>query len=202
MRTSPARSTSRSDGPPEPVDASPATKRLVIGTLHPLVLIHLLRHGISMDRADPACPPDPERALTDKGRQRTKDVARGWARLEPMIDGLLVSPYRRAVQTAEVVAGVFAWDSVERRLCDALIPMGEPSAVVGEIARAQLSAPLLVGHAPNLDLVIAFLVGARLPVTALKKAGLATLEVNELAQGGGRLAALYTPSTLRELAER
>jgi phosphohistidine phosphatase SixA len=60
-----------------------------------------------------------------------------------------------------------------------------------------------VGHAPNLDWVVAHLVGADEPVTQLKKAGCASIELrsNIVGHGCGRLFAVLPPSTLRRLGQ-
>jgi phosphohistidine phosphatase SixA len=34
-----------------------------------MMRLYLIRHGIAMDREDPKCPPDTERALTPKGHE-------------------------------------------------------------------------------------------------------------------------------------
>ncbi|MBC8072206.1 MAG: phosphohistidine phosphatase SixA, partial [Deltaproteobacteria bacterium] len=44
--------------------------------------VHLLRHGIAIDPSDPACPTDPERFLTEKGRSRTRSAAKGLRRID------------------------------------------------------------------------------------------------------------------------
>jgi phosphohistidine phosphatase SixA len=60
---------------------------------------------------------------------------------------------------------------------------------------------LCVGHAPNLDLVIAYLTGSEAPVTSMKKAGVASLEAYRMGRGTARLVGFYPPAVLRRLAE-
>jgi phosphohistidine phosphatase len=164
------------------------------------VRIHLLRHGIAIDRADPACPTDPARFLTEKGRARTLATCRGWAAVGGTVDLLCVSPYVRAQQTADIAVEALSLHGCERVTLDALVPFGEPDEVVKALRVRTFSAALLVGHAPNLDRVIAFLVGADDPVTSLKKSGIATVELHTVAHAGGTLAAVYPSSVLRRLA--
>ena len=65
------------------------------------MLLYLVRHGIAMDREDPNCPPDTERALTPRGMKRTHAAALGLLALKVKPDAALTSPgWLRAAQTA------------------------------------------------------------------------------------------------------
>jgi phosphohistidine phosphatase SixA len=55
------------------------------------------------------------------------------------------------------------------------------------------------GHAPNLDAVIAHVVGACDAFTSLKKAGAACLELPSLRAASGSLLWLHPPAALRRL---
>ena len=68
--------------------------------------LYVVRHGIAIPPEDPACPPDPERWLTPKGVERTREMAQGLRALDVRPEVFLTSPYVRAVQTAAVVADV------------------------------------------------------------------------------------------------
>jgi phosphohistidine phosphatase len=166
------------------------------------VWIHLLRHGIAIDPHDPACPTDPERFLTDKGIARTRAAARGIARLgieRPEL--VLTSPYVRAQQTADIAIETLALADVPRRASEALVPVADPAAIVAELRELGAKSVLCVGHAPNLDLVIATLVGSDEPITSLKKAGFCSLEVprGTIGPGTAQIVALYPASALRKL---
>lgn len=163
--------------------------------------VHLLRHGIAIDPSDPACPTDPERFLTDKGKTRTRAAAKGLRRIDiaPVI--IIASPYVRAQQTAEIAREELGGDAIALESSDALIPMADPSRIV-DILRAKTDSNILcVGHAPNLDLVVAYLVGADEPITSLKKAGCASIEIRHgrPGPGTGALVGLYPASALRRL---
>lgn len=161
--------------------------------------VHLLRHGIAIDPTDPACPTDPDRFLTDKGKARVRLGARGLRALGIAPELVITSPYVRARQTAEIAREELG-DSTEIT-SDLLVPMAEPSLIV-ELLRARPEQNILcVGHAPNLDLVCAYLVGADDPVTSLKKAGCASIEIRHGRPGAGTgaLVGLYPASALRRL---
>src|SRR5690606_36199339 len=115
------------------------------------VWIHLLRHGIAIDRDDPHCPADPLRELTDKGKVRTQEVAEAFAGLYPVIDAIAVSPYRRAQQTADIFIEALGLENVLRWDCDALMPMEDPDRALDALRSRPAQGVLVVGHAPSLD---------------------------------------------------
>jgi phosphohistidine phosphatase len=158
-----------------------------------------LRHGIAIDPADPACPTDPERFLTDKGKARVRLAARGLRALGITPEVIISSPYVRAQQTAEIAREELG--ELELVTSDLLVPMAEPSRIV-DVLRARPEQNILcVGHLPNLDLVTAYLVGADDPITSLKKAGCASIEIRHGRPGAGTglLVGVYPASALRRL---
>ena len=158
-----------------------------------------MRHGLAIDRADPACPTDPERFLTDKGKQKTGAAMRGAKVLGLGIDLVLCSPYVRAQQTADIAVAALGLRDVERVTTEALLPLQEPERLVEALRKRPFEAVLCVGHAPNLDRAAAHLAGSDGEVTHLKKAGLASLSMQSVSRGGGFLFAVYPPATLRKL---
>lgn len=158
----------------------------------------LFRHGIATDREDPACPPDPERALTPKGAQRTGRAARGLARLglEPGL--ILTSPYLRARQTAEIVARALGYPREELVITESLLPDAEPVRILREL-RGRRGDVVLVGHAPHLDDCAALLLGLPGgPPFRLRKAGALCVE-RDSGDMPGRLLWLLEPDALRRM---
>src|SRR6266566_2408395 len=135
-----------------------------------IMQLYIVRHGIAIDREDPKCPPDPERYLTEEGLEKTKQVTKGVAALCETADLFLTSPYVGA----------------------------EPSLLFRELAKdKQVSTVFLFGHAPQLDDVIATALGSKKHLTALKKAGVAFVELKRLSPPIGELVWLATPKLLR-----
>jgi phosphohistidine phosphatase len=160
--------------------------------------LYIVRHGIAIDREDPKCPPDPERYLTDEGDEKTKQVAKGVAALQAGVDLLLSSPYVRANQTAEIFAQALDYPRQKIRRTDLLLPGAEPSLLFRELAKEkQASSVFLFGHAPQLDDIIATALGSKRHVTALKKAGVALIELKRVSPPIGQLVWLATPKLLR-----
>jgi phosphohistidine phosphatase len=165
------------------------------------MLLVLFRHGIAIDRADPACPPDPERMLTPKGKRRTRAAAAGLAALGVEPDLILSSPYKRARETAEIAADALKVARGDIQLLPCLQPDEPPTGLFETLAKIQAGGVLIAGHAPNLDLVLRYaLDSGSKPLTDLKKAGAACLELRKPGKPGGRLMWLLEPSALRALA--
>ncbi len=158
----------------------------------------LFRHGIAVDRDDPACPPDDERPLTPKGVRRTRSAARGLRAAGARPEAIYSSPLLRARQTAALAAEALDIPPDAVRITGHLRPEGDPAAVLALLARAGHAEALLAGHAPNLDRVL----GAALrirgePPAALKKAGAAYVDWEPGA--AGLLRWLLEPGALRRL---
>lgn len=160
--------------------------------------LYVVRHGIAVDRQDPKCPSDLERYLTEEGVEKTRQVAKGMAALGITGDLFLTSPYVRATQTAEIFASALDYAKQKIRRTDLLLPGAEPSLLFRELTRdKQASSVFLFGHAPQLDDVIAAALGSKKHVTALKKAGVALVELKRVSPPIGILAWLANPKLLR-----
>ncbi len=137
--------------------------------------------------------------MTDKGKARVRLAARGLRALGITPEVIISSPYVRAQQTAEIAREELG--ELELVTSDLLVPMAEPSRIV-DVLRARPEQNILcVGHLPNLDLVTAYLVGADDPITSLKKAGCASIEIRHGRPGAGTglLVGVYPASALRRL---
>ena len=164
--------------------------------------LYVVRHGIAVDRQDPKCPSDPERYLTEEGVEKTRQVAKGMAALGITGDLFLTSPYVRATQTAEIFASALDYAKQKIRRTDLLLPRAEPSLLFRELASdKQASSVFLFGHAPQLDDVIATALGSKKHVTALKKAGVALVELKRVSPPIAVLVWLAIPKLLRRVGK-
>lgn len=163
--------------------------------------LYIVRHGIAIDPTDAKSPSDPKRALTPEGVKKTREAMLGLRKLGVEPEAMLTSPYLRAVQTAELAADAlkFPADKIER--IEALLPGTPPAELFKELAKLRADSAMCFGHAPHLDLVIAHGLRLRNPVTALKKAGAACLELETLAPPDGELVWVVTPRALRLMGE-
>jgi phosphohistidine phosphatase len=157
----------------------------------------LVRHAIAIPQAEDLL--DADRSLTLRGRKRFARAARGLDRLALRFDRVLYSPWRRAAETAEMLAPLAG---------GRLVPCGllaePPSPALFELLEGGCVA--LVGHEPWLTELFAWLtVGrraeARFVVKKLKKGGVAWL-TGEPRERGMELVALLPPKVLRALGRR
>src|SRR5207244_3974272 len=76
----------------------------------------VVRHAIAEDREAFARShkDDSERPLTPEGRRKMERAAHGLKELVPELDVLAASPYKRAVETAEIIGGAYGALNVER----------------------------------------------------------------------------------------
>ena len=166
--------------------------------------LYLLRHGIATDRAEPTCPTDSERELTQLGYKRTRRAMKGLRRLSLTPQLVLTSPYRRAVQTAELAARCLrlSLSSDAFITTEELLPESPPHALLDRLGSFEGKNILIVGHAPHLDTLLAAAVGSRMPsITSMGKAAVACLELGDPPQLPAQLAWLVKPSMLRLLAK-
>ncbi len=154
--------------------------------------VYILRHGIAEKTAPGGS--DAERVLTEKGREKLRQVLRLARSAEVNPSLILTSPLIRAVQTAEVAAEIFSYRHEVVRT-NALLPTASPHDVWQELrSHKQESAVLLVGHEPLLSQTVGHLLGAPDLRVELKKAGLVRLSIDRLnPQPSGVLKWLLTP---------
>ncbi len=163
------------------------------------MILHLLRHA----EAEEVSPSgrDSDRRLTESGVKRMTQVAKAIAVLDPGYSHVLVSPYVRALETAEPVAEAshFAGKPTETR---ALLPGADPAEILEELARLAPKAALLVGHEPHMGRLFGRLAMGRVgPAVPMKKAALAIFETGpDPGAGPGELKGYLTPKLLLRLS--
>jgi phosphohistidine phosphatase len=155
--------------------------------------IYLLRHGIAEDaRAGQA---DSERALTGEGREKLRRVLKRAKAGDAKPDVILSSPYRRAVETAQVAVEVFGYtgDIVRTR---ALVPEASPQDVWDEIRALKVEGSiLLASHEPLMSTTVAFFLGCSGLQVEMKKAALVRVDCDRIgSQPRGVLRWMLTPA--------
>ena len=145
----------------------------------------ILRHGIAVERGTPGCKTDADRPLTPKGRRQLGQIAAAMKRLGLNFDLILSSPFRRARQTAEIVA-----KSLKLKKClafsDELTPDGDPKKLIRQLNELEPHPEdvLLVGNEPYLSRLVALLIsGGEMVGMELKKGGLCKMETDLLRYG-------------------
>jgi len=162
--------------------------------------LYLLRHGLAVEREEFDYANDAARPLTPKGKKQLRTAAAALGAMGLGFDAMLSSPLVRARQTAEIIATELKLKN-QPVLADELKPGGTAKKLVQKISGLK-PAPeniLLVGHEPELsELISWFVTGQAGGGFALKKGGLAKLEMERLRAGKcAVLAWLLTPAQLK-----
>ena len=160
----------------------------------------VIRHGIAEDPStvakgqDDSGPP-----LSKEGKQMMKGVAAGLRELVENIDVIGASPLLRAQQTAQIVAK--AYNDLPIATVEDLFPESDPPALMTWLRQhATVDVVAIVGHQPNLGLVVTWLMsGVKASRVALTKGGTCLLEFSSVSPGNGTLQWLLTPSQLRRI---
>ena len=163
------------------------------------VEISFLRHAIAAPRGSEGVSEE-HRPLTEAGKRKMAQAARGMGKLGLRFDALLSSPLLRAVQTAEIVQRCLPFKG-DLEIEESMRPGGDLSELLISLRGRKEKSFLLVGHEPTLSSWIRSLLGcARSSSLELKKGALCRLLL-ERAEPGARteLIALLPPKVLRGL---
>ena len=162
----------------------------------------VVRHAIAEDREAFARShkDDATRPLTPDGRRKMERAALGLKELVPELDVLAASPYKRAIETAEIISAAFGGLSLER--VPDLAPGAGVDRVVSWLAdRHARGSVAVVGHEPDLgQLVCALLASTNGPFLELRKGAACLLELaGPVTRGAATLDWFLGPKHLRLL---
>ncbi len=162
----------------------------------------LIRHAIAEDREIFAetGEADSERPLTDRGRRRMREGARGLRSEVPSLDVLATSPYVRAADTGRIIAD--SYREVVPVVTRALEPdAGFPSFVAWLRTLGGPPTVAAVGHEPHLSRLASWLLGSEDHVMIELRKGGACLLAFEGALGKGHAVLRWSlaPGQLRRL---
>ncbi len=160
-------------------------------------ILYIMRHGMAEEAAPSGR--DADRRLTDRGRRRTAQVARGLSRLGVAPGVIFTSPLVRSVETASIVAHAFPECTLEE-LPELAAGGAAPATVRALHCAASASRVLLVGHEPDLSELISYLLTSSpgLAPVEFKKASVAALRVSGFPPRSG--AILRWLMTAKQLA--
>ncbi len=142
--------------------------------------LYLIRHGESETDK-----PDSERDLTLIGRDNVVKMSRWITEVCKPPVAIFSSPLKRAYETAKYFAG--PWN-LEIRQVEWLLSDVEPSKVIGELLKLSQKSVALVGHLPNLGLLLGTLIWGMPPKEiVIPKAGVALLDLERVEPGSAKL---------------
>ena len=120
--------------------------------------LYAIRHAIAQELGEKNEFNDHKRALTNDGRSKMREIARGLARLGVRVDLILTSPLVRAVETADILAEGLEVKKDEIKQTQHLKPGSLPDELFNEIKTSWASSIALVGHKPDLGDIISRIV--------------------------------------------
>ena len=163
----------------------------------------LIRHAIAEEREDFAKTgkDDRLRPLTDEGRKKMRQAARGLQTIAPEIDLLATSPLTRAAQTGAIVDSVYG--GLKEVEIEELSPESTPNDFLRWLRKQKAGCIAAVGHEPSISLILSWLLtGSERRIFAFRKGGACLLDFpDEVGAGTATLAWALTPGQLRELAD-
>jgi phosphohistidine phosphatase len=157
----------------------------------------VVRHAIAFERSARRWRDDAERPLSPQGEARARKAALGLKRITARPTRVLVSPLRRAQQTAAILTQFAGWP--EAAECAQLLPGAAPEALLALLGRGRGGRIAVVGHQPGLGrLLAACLPGGEAAAFELRKMAVALVCFQGSARAGrGRLIWLLPPKMLR-----
>lgn len=166
--------------------------------MHPCLVV---RHGKAADTAPSGR--DADRALTGPGIEEMERIAVALAATTPPLELVLASPFRRARQTADIVAR--ALDDVPVHEAPALASGAAPEAMMEALTgycEESGGGIALVGHEPDLGHFISYALAASTrSFHQLRKGGACLLELPAMPRAGtATLDWALDPVQLRALA--
>lgn len=162
----------------------------------------LFRHGLAMERdeAFKSKIDDSMRPLVEKGKERSKKMAKFLKEECDDFQVIVTSPLLRAKQTADIIREIIPFNQYLEST--ELVPEAPPQAFVKWVQAKIMRATSLVavGHDPQLSVLASWLLaGESESFIELKKSGVICLEVesfDQLAAKGAELKWVVTPKML------
>lgn len=140
------------------------------------MILYVLRHAEAVERSETL--QDQWRYLTEKGRAAAKKMSASIARFGPKTRLTITSPLTRAVQTAEIAAEKACRKNVVVA-STLLLPEADIHELVAYLkGGAEAKRVMVVGHEPQLGMLVAALLGRPVEVVSLNKCACVALKLN------------------------
>lgn len=163
----------------------------------------LLRHAIAEDQEEfsRTGKDDRLRPLTDDGRKKMKQGAKGLRKILPEIDLLATSPLTRAAQTGAIVDSVYG--GLPEVEIEELSPEATPTDFLRWLRKQKAGTLAAVGHEPSISFILSWLLtGNEKRIFSFRKGGACLVEfAGEVGGGTATLLWALTPGQLRDLPD-
>jgi len=158
-----------------------------------------MRHAEAEQQAESGA--DEARHLTMRGRERTRDAARGLRALGLRFNAIVTSPLLRAAETADLIAGEYS-NNPAPQVLPALSPDISPGEATSALAAfGSERRVLVVGHEPQLSKLVELLLTPHANLALrMKKGACVALDLTKAIEpGGAELQWMLTQRQLRKL---
>ena len=160
------------------------------------MFIYIARHAWAYEFGDPRWPDDSLRELEPDGAERYLRVVQTLADRGFAPEAILTSPYTRCQQTADIIAQSTP-HSPSITVSEALAPGSDFEALLEWTQDSNHKQVCWVGHAPDVGLLTAALVGDYHAGIRFAKGAVAAVRVDgEINSGAGELYWLTTAKSL------
>lgn len=161
------------------------------------MLIMLVRHAQAADRDAEKYPDDTRRPLTRKGKASHARLTRALVKRDIRPDVIVSSPWKRAWQTAEIMAQGYAdaGHNVPVRPAESLADAPDLARIAEEVSLGQAKGIALVGHEPWMSELAGLLLTGSPEGMAIDypKGGVVGIEADDLAPASGSLRFFLRP---------
>lgn len=160
------------------------------------MLLLIVRHAQAAEQDPKKYPDDSLRPLTTKGREIHAEISRLLRKRKLIPDAIYSSPWKRAMQTASIMARELGGKSLKPKPISALADVPDLDAIHKELEGAErLETVALVGHEPWLGSLASLLLTGephRLSID-FPKSGVIGIEVDAIESGAGMLRFFLRP---------
>jgi phosphohistidine phosphatase len=154
--------------------------------------LYIVRHGIAEEGFG---KPDAERELVEEGRRKVHENGKHLLNLGVQPDVIVSSPYKRALQTAQILAGELGYKG-DILLDDRITPMGRYEGFSDLFTEVRSNQTImLVGHEPNVSSLVASICAGNQLRMNFKKGAVACIAIDRLRPVQGALL-WYAPSSV------
>lgn len=160
------------------------------------MLVLIVRHAQAGEHDAKQYPDDTLRPLTRKGREIHAEVSRLLRKRKLIPDAIYTSPWKRAMQTAQVMARELGGKSLKPKPVPSLADAPDLDAIQQDLAGAEgLKVVALVGHEPWLSSLASMLLTGephRISID-FPKSGVIGIETDAIQAGAGMLRFFLRP---------
>ena len=145
--------------------------------------LYIIRHGLAGKRSEDLTLDD-ERALTKKGKEQMRDIAKVLKKLEINFDKVLTSPLLRAMETAEIV-NKYCGNTNKVTITNLLSPEASFNNLIKYLNKFKDEKVAIVGHDPFLSSFASYCLSkSKNSFINLKKGGVLMLEIDQIIKPG------------------